>query len=214
MTKKFSFSDHLIINIDTAFKTLFSKEERHTQRPTPAKGYKHQVLTAEESKHVAGLMRVNHTGEVCAQALYQGQALTATLAEIREKMNQAADEEIDHLGWCEIRLKELNTHTSYLNPAWYALSLTIGAIAGLAGDKWSLGFVAETEKQVTHHLEEHIKQLPASDLKSLKILQQMAIDETCHAAMALDAGGADLPPVIKFLMHSISKVMTKTSYYL
>lgn len=213
MKKNYSLSDHFIINIDLAFKTLFSEQSRITLRPSPAVTESEPALTDKERRHVAGLMRINHTGEVCAQALYQGQALTAKLDQVKEKMRQAADEETDHLGWCEERLQALNTKTSFLNPAWYVLSLSIGALAGLAGDKWSLGFVVETEKQVTKHLEYHIEQLPKSDSKSLKILQQMVIDETAHATMAHEAGGEELPITIKRLMKFTSKLMTQTSYH-
>lgn len=212
MQRHFSFGDNVIINIDIALKTLFS-EQRATERPNPSQHIEDTNFSSEERKHVVGLMRVNHTGEVCAQALYQGQALTAKLENIKDKMAQAAKEETDHLGWCESRLEELNAQTSILNPVWYALSLSIGAIAGLAGDKWSLGFVVETENQVTKHLESHIKKLPKTDIKSLKILEQMVIDETSHATMALDAGGVTLPTWTKKMMTLMSKVMTNTSYY-
>lgn len=214
MLRHFSIIDNAIMHIDTAIRTLLIQEDRITSRPSPAADILEDDISNEERKHVAGLMRVNHTGEVCAQALYQGQALTATLANIKENMHQAAIEEIDHLGWCETRLKELGAKTSVLNFAWYCLSLSIGAIAGLAGDKWSLGFVVETEKQVTKHLESHINQLPKSDIKSLKILQQMAIDETAHATTAFNAGSAELPLFIKMLMMFMSKIMTSTSYHI
>ena len=213
MQKHTSLTDHIIMNIDLAIKTLFISDDRVTERKSPALNVTQAPLSPTDKKHVAGLMRINHTGEVCAQALYQGQALTAKLDNVKKSMTKAAEEEIDHLGWCELRLKELETQTSFLNPAWYALSLSIGALAGLAGDKWSLGFVVETEKQVTKHLESHIEQLPKTDIKSLKILQQMVIDETAHATMAHEAGGIELPLLIKTLMTVMSKIMTKTSYY-
>ena len=171
-------------------------------------------LTVSDARHVAGLMRVNHSGEVCAQALYHGQALTAKLPHVRQEMQQAAIEEQDHLAWCEDRLKELDSHTSVLNPIWYGLSYGMGAIAGIAGDKYSLGFVAETERQVSQHLQQHLQQLPEHDERSRKILEQMNEDELHHRDTALQAGGVDLPVPVKITMTAISKLMTKTSYYL
>jgi 3-demethoxyubiquinol 3-hydroxylase len=157
-------------------------------------------------------MRINHTGEVCAQALYQGQALTARLEAVREQMTQAAQEEIDHLAWCEQRLKELDSHTSLLNPVFYALSFGIGAAAGAAGDKYSLGFVAATEDQVCKHLEHHFEDLPAQDERSRAILRQMHEDEAHHADWALAAGGIEFPTPVKKVMTLMSKVMTKSVY--
>ena len=168
-------------------------------------------LTVSDARHVAGLMRVNHSGEVCAQALYHGQALTAKLPHVRQEMQQAALEEQDHLAWCEDRLKELDSHTSLLNPVWYSLSF---GIAGIAGDKYSLGFVAETERQVSLHLQDHIQQLPPEDQRSLKILQQMNEDELHHRDTALKAGGVELPAPVRITMTAISKLMTKTSYFI
>jgi len=155
---------------------------------------------------------VNHTGEVCAQALYQGQALTARLPTVREEMQQAAQEEVDHLVWCEERLRELDSHTSYLNPAWYGMSFALGAIAGAIGDKVSLGFVAATEERVCTHLKEHLQQLPGEDRKSQLILQQMLEDEQRHGENALEAGGTDFPRPVKDAMSGVAKVMTSTSY--
>ena len=159
-------------------------------------------------------MRINHTGEVCAQALYQGQALTARLPQVRNRMERAAAEENDHLDWCEGRLQELDSRTSLLNPIWYAGSFAIGAAAGLAGDKWSLGFVAETEQQVGAHLDDHLNRLPERDSKSRAILEQMKEDEARHADQALKAGGAVLPGPIRFAMRLSSKIMTGTVYWL
>ena len=159
-------------------------------------------------------MRVNHTGEVCAQALYQGQALTATLTPVKAQLEQAAQEENEHLAWCEQRLTELNSRPSLLNPVWYIGSLLIGATAGLAGDRWSLGFVAETEHQVAAHLQSHIEKLPEKDERTRAILQQMYTDEAQHAQMAEKAGAAELPNPIKKLMTKIAQLMTKTSYYI
>lgn len=159
-------------------------------------------------------MRVNHAGEVCAQALYQGQALTATLKHIKKQMTQAAAEEVDHLAWCETRLSQLGSKPSLFNPFWYAGSIVLGAAAGLAGDKISLGFVAETERQVAHHLQEHLRAIPGSDQKTKAILEGMLEDELHHADTAVHAGAVELPYLIKQLMHAVSRLMTKSSYYL
>ncbi len=211
--RKLTFSDTLIINIDQGIRTLFGKPQP-TERDNPAVKQENPVdLSAEEKRHVAGLMRVNHAGEIAAQALYQGQALTARLPTVREQMQRAALEENDHLLWCAARLKELDSHVSYLGGFWYVGSFLMGALAGAAGDKWSLGFVAETERQVIRHLEAHLSQLPPQDKKTQAILQQMKIDEKHHATIALKAGAAPLPKPIKNLMKSVSKVMTKTAYY-
>jgi len=212
MTKRhYSPADQLLMNLDQAVKTLFGKPEI-TERAYPAKEAGTDDLTQEQSKDIAGLMRVNHTGEVCAQALYQGQALTARLPRVRTSMERAAQEENDHLEWCHNRLDELGSHTSYLNPLWYAGSFAIGATAGLIGDKWSLGFVAETEKQVVKHLESHLQQLPDDDARSRSILEQMKVDEERHGTAALQAGGAALPQPIKTMMGVTSKIMTAIAY--
>lgn len=159
-------------------------------------------------------MRINHTGEVCAQALYQGQALTARLPEVRQAMEHAAEEEIDHLAWCEQRIRELGGRPSLLNPLFYGLSFGVGAVAGLISDKVSLGFVAATEDQVVKHLDEHLAQLPEQDHKSRAILEQMREDELQHATTALEAGGLRFPAPVKFGMTLLSKVMTKSTYRL
>jgi len=197
---------------DNALRTLFGGYQV-TERKNPAKDINEADLSQQEKKHAAGLMRINHCGEVCAQALYQGQALTAKLPEVREKMEQAAAEENDHLQWCSDRLDQLDSRTSLLNPLWYAGSFSIGAVAGILGDKWSLGFVAETEHQVVRHLESHLEQLPASDLKSREVIEQMKEDELHHATIALEAGGAELPAPVKFMMKGMAKVMTKSVYW-
>jgi ubiquinone biosynthesis monooxygenase Coq7 len=158
-------------------------------------------------------MRVNHAGEVAAQALYHGQAVTAKLPEVRAEMEHAAEEENDHLAWCEERIRELGGEVSALQPFWYAGSFALGALAGAIGDKWSLGFVAETEKQVVKHLEEHETQLPAEDQKTRAILKQMKQDEAEHGEKAMQAGGAELPEVVQLMMSLSSKVMTKTAYW-
>lgn len=204
----------LIKQSDNVLRTLFPPENRPLSRPNPAEPHQDTLLSPSEKKHVAGLMRVNHAGEVCAQALYQGQALTAKLADIEQQMRDAAQEEVDHLGWCEERLHELGSHPSILNPFWYAGSFVIGALAGYAGDKISLGFVAETEKQVTAHLQHHLEKIPASDERTKAILEQMKQDEQHHANTAIEAGAWDLPLPIKELMSLVSKLMTKTSYHI
>jgi ubiquinone biosynthesis monooxygenase Coq7 len=170
------------------------------------------LLDAKQREHAAGLMRVNHVGEVCAQALYQSQKLVARNPEIRQMLDHSGQEEMDHLAWCETRLQELGSHTSYLNPIWYAGSFAIGLAAGLAGDKWSLGFVAETEKQVENHLESHLQKLPVEDERSRAIVEQMRIDEIEHGEAAIVAGGAVLPESIQKVMQVMSKVMTATAY--
>jgi ubiquinone biosynthesis monooxygenase Coq7 len=204
--------DHFIAQADQALRTL--TDTVVAKRNSPAEQKPITELTETEKKHIAGLMRINHTGEVCAQALYQGQALTAKLPNVREAMEHAAQEEIDHLAWCKQRLDELNSHTSYLNPLWYGLSFSIGAIAGAVGDKWSLGFVAATEDQVCKHLDDHLQALPIQDEKSHAILQAMREDEAKHAATALDAGGVEFTSSAKTLMGGVAKLMTKTTYYL
>lgn len=209
--RQYSPLDSVLISLDQALRTVFGKPEV-TERPNPANTVEESELSESEARHVAGLMRVNHAGEVCAQALYQGQALTAKLPQVRKSMERAAQEENDHLDWCESRLNELGSHTSYLNPLWYAGSFAIGATAGLIGDKWSLGFVAETEKQVVKHLESHLQQIPPQDGKSRAILEQMKVDEEQHGTSALKAGGAHLPEPIKKLMGFTSKIMTKSAY--
>ncbi len=211
--RHYSAMDSLITNLDQGIRTIFGKPQV-TERPAPDADTTSPDLADADKAHVAGLMRVNHSGEVCAQALYQGQALTARLPDVRDKMERAAQEENDHLAWCESRLHELDSHTSYLNPLWYAGSFAIGAFAGAVGDKWSLGFVAETERQVVKHLDNHLQQLPETDNKSRAILEQMKQDEARHATTALEAGGAELPEPVKKLMGLTSKIMTRTAYRL
>jgi 3-demethoxyubiquinol 3-hydroxylase len=190
--------DRFIVEFDTALRSVV--------------GGANAALDSEQRKHAAGLMRINHVGEVCAQALYQSQKLVARNSEIKEMLDRSGQEEMDHLAWCETRLKELGSHTSYLNPFWYAGSFAIGLAAGLAGDKWSLGFVAETEKQVESHLESHLKKLPEEDHRSRAIVDQMRMDEIEHGQAALHAGGANLPEPIQKIMQAMSKVMTATAY--
>jgi len=196
---------------DAALRTLLPFSGQPS-RLSPALLKTETELSESETRHVAGLMRINHTGEVCAQALYQGQALTARLPQVRQAMEQAADEEIDHLAWCEQRIRQLGSHTSVLNPIFYGLSFGIGASAGLISDRISLGFVAATEDQVCKHLDDHLGQLPAGDEKSRAILEQMREDEAEHSTAAIEAGGLRFPAPVKFGMSLVSKVMTKATY--
>jgi ubiquinone biosynthesis monooxygenase Coq7 len=209
--RRLSWLDRVISEVDSVLRTV-TDQGHSASRPSPANGHSESELSEQERNHVAGLMRVNHTGEVCAQALYQGQALTAKLADVREDMQQAAREEIDHLVWCEERLRELDSHTSYLNPAWYGMSFALGAVAGAIGDKVSLGFVAATEERVCNHLRDHLRELPEDDRKSQLILQQMLEDEQRHGDNALEAGGTDFPRPVKDAMSAVSQLMTRSSY--
>jgi ubiquinone biosynthesis monooxygenase Coq7 len=209
--RQLSALDQFVCHIDNAMKTLVPGAASPF-RESPAQPIQDEEMSDAEKRHAAGLMRINHTGEVCAQALYQGQSLTARLPEVREAMEEAAEEEIDHLVWCEDRIKELGSRTSVLNPAFYGLSYMVGALAGAAGDKWSLGFVAATEDQVCAHLQSHMNTLPEGDHRSRAILSLMHEDELKHATTALDAGGVAFPPIVKRFMTQLSKVMTKTTY--
>jgi ubiquinone biosynthesis monooxygenase Coq7 len=204
--------DKFIIEFDKGLKTLTAGA--HSVRLHPDANLKDTELNADEKRHAVGLMRINHCGEVCAQALYNGQALTAKNPQTVQALQQASKEETEHLAWCEKRIHELGGHTSFLNPLWYASSFTLGAIAGAIGDKWNLGFLAETERQVGAHLDKHLRELPAGDDKSRAILQQMKIDEAEHAETALRLGGAELPKPVKAAMKQMSKVMTSTTYHL
>jgi ubiquinone biosynthesis monooxygenase Coq7 len=211
--RRYSMIDRVIMEADKALTTLIGKPET-TARPAPDVDLKEHNLTQREQQKSRRLMRVNHAGEVSAQALYQGQALTANLPKVRTAMHQAALEENDHLVWCQQRMDYLGGHASVFNPLWYAGSFLLGAVAGQIGDKWSLGFVAETEKQVVHHLDEHLATISLGDEKSRAILEQMKIDESHHAKEAVNAGGAALPKPVKLLMGIMSKVMTRTSYWI
>lgn len=212
-SRHYSPFDTLIINLDQAVRTLAGKP-LVTERDNPANGYAETDLSEAERTESARLMRVNHAGEVAAQALYQGQALTARLDSTRSSMERAAREENDHLDWCAQRINELDNHTSLLNSLWYLGSFGIGAAAGAIGDKWSLGFVAETERQVVSHLENHLQRLPVNDRKSRAIVEQMQQDEALHGATASASGGVDLPVAVKKLMRLASKVMTGTAYWI
>lgn len=209
--RHYSLFDRLIGQADNALRTV-ARGHQGTGRASPVEDSEVPALTDSERRHVAGLMRVNHTGEVCAQALYQGQALTARLPRIRRQMEISALEEEDHLAWCEKRLDELNSHASLLNPLWYAMSFGIGAGAGVIGDRWSLGFVEETEIQVCAHLETHMARLPQQDERSRKILAQMRDDEAAHATKAKRAGAMRLPGPVRKAMKLTARVMTATAY--
>lgn len=210
-TRNFSSLDRLINGADRALRTL-TNNASSAQRHIPMAPGDDSLLSEKEKSHAAGLMRVNHSGEVCAQALYQGQALTAKLPSVRKEMEKAANEEVDHLAWCETRIKELGSHTSVLNPLWYSLSFGIGAGAGLIHDRLSLGFVAATEQLVCTHLSNHLRELPEKDSKSRAVVAKMLDDEARHADTALANGGLPFPAPVKGLMSLVSKAMTATSY--
>lgn len=203
--------DQVLTQLDQGLRTVLGSAPA-PQRVSPALEIAENELTNQERQHAIGLMRVNHAGEICAQALYQGQALTAKLPEVGEQMEHAAAEEVDHLAWCEQRIGELGGRTSALNPIWYAMSFGIGAGAGLVSDKLSLGFVAATEDQVCDHLQKHLDDLPEGDSKSRAIVEQMLDDEARHAQSALDAGGHRFPLPVKKLMSMVSSAMTSSSY--
>jgi 3-demethoxyubiquinol 3-hydroxylase len=209
--QRHSLIDRLVLQADQALRTMFGTPIG-TGRENPATTAATTELSSTEKSASQCLMRVNHAGEVCAQALYQGQSLTAQRPETRSRMQQAALEENDHLAWCQQRIHELGGSTSLLNPLWYTGSLAIGAASGLLGDAWSLGFLAETEQQVVKHLESHLQRLPAGDHRSRTILQQMQVDEAEHRDNALQAGGKVLPEPVKRLMALSAKVMTTTAY--
>jgi len=204
--------DDLIIGFDRGLRTLFAPAR--STRPVPGENLQEAELDVAQRSLAAALMRVNHTGEVCAQALYQGQALTARNSAAREALEEAAREETDHLAWTEQRIAELGGRKSLLNPLFYAGSFAIGAAAGALGDRWNLGFLAETERQVVRHLESHLGRLPVDDRKSRAIVVQMQDDEARHATTALRHGGAELPAPVKAAMQASSKVMTGGAFLL
>ena len=203
--------DQIFSSLDKGLRAAFVKPV--AKRESPASGFQSDPIADNDAlrQASAALMRVNHVGEVCAQALYQGQALTSRSDNVRLKMRQAADEEVDHLNWCFLRIEQLDGHTSYFNPIWYFGSFALGVSAGLAGDKWSLGFLAETEKQVVEHLKSHLERLPPQDTLSRAVVAQMAKDEAKHAEMAVESGAAELPRPIKDLMHWTARLMTSVS---
>jgi 3-demethoxyubiquinol 3-hydroxylase len=204
--------DHLIIGFDKALRTVFAPAR--SIRPVPGDDLPEALLTDEERRHAAALMRVNHCGEICAQALYQGQAVMSRDPVIRRELEQASNEETEHLAWTEQRIAELGGRKSLLNPIWYGSSFALGMLAGKLGDRWNLGFLAETERQVEDHLSGHLTRLPADDAKSREIVGQMKIDEARHAETAIGLGAHELPAPAKQLMKLMSRVMTVTAYRL
>lgn len=204
--------EKFIIGFDGALRTLLAPAQ--TIRTIPGNNFSETKLTQAEKNKSSALMRINHTGEVCAQALYQGQALTAQDAKVQQSLNHAACEETEHLAWTEQRIAELGGRKSLLNPLWYGGSFFIGIAAGMLGDKWNLGFLAETERQVESHLAKHLQSLPSQDKKSRAIVAQMQIDEGGHATSAMSHGGIDLPTPVRLVMKLGSKVMTKTTYWI
>ncbi len=210
-SRHLSAIDRVLLQFDQALHTLVPGTAR-AQRINPATARADAETSAEQRRHTAGLMRINHTGEICAQALYQGQALTAKLDHVRAAMELAAQEEVDHLAWCEQQLAALDSRPSLLNPLFYGASFTLGAVAGLLGDKVSLGFVAATEEQVCQHLREHLEQLPEHDQANRAVLTQMLDDEEKHGTVALEAGGTRFPGWVKRTMSRLSRVMTATTY--
>lgn len=211
--RHYSSVDKFCLQLDGALKTLVPSAQL-AARTNPAAEIVEATLTATEKRQAAALMRVNHVGEVCAQALYQGQILTATSPKTREKLQKAAAEELDHLVWCAQRITELDGHHSYLNLLWFAGSYALGAMAGAMGDRWSLGFLADTEQQVTEHLQTHLVKLPVHDYKTRAILEQMTVEEAEHATMAIAAGGTPLPLLARYVMRFTAKIMTTTAYYI
>lgn len=204
--------DELIIEFDKALRAVFGPAR--SARPVPGEALPENTLSQEEQRNAAALMRVNHCGEICAQALYQGQALASGDPAVRDALRCAADEETEHLAWTERRIRELGGRKSLLNPLWYGGSLVIGVLAGRLGDAWNLGFLAETERQVEAHLAGHLQRLPEADRKSWAVLEQMKADEIAHAHTAERLGARDLPGPVKLAMRLASGVMTRASYWL
>ena len=204
--------EQFITTFDAGLRTLFASA--HAARPRPDADLEEPALDDASKHHAAALMRINHVGEVCAQALYSGQAITSKNPQIVKALQHAAEEETDHLAWCEARISELGGHKSLLNPLWYAGSFTLGAVAGALGDKWNLGFLAETENQVAAHLQNHLQELSNADIKTRTIVNQMQQDEAAHASEANALGASELPAPIKAGMKIASKIMTKTAYYI
>ncbi len=203
--------DALILEVDRAVRTLFATA--HSVRPVPGASIPEADLSEAEKRHVVALMRVNHVGEVCAQALYQGQALTCRDPSLKEALRHASDDEVEHLAWTNSRIRELGGRTSLLNPLWYGGALVLGVAAGKVGDRWNLGFLAETERQVEAHLAGHLERLPVQDARSRAIVGQMKEDERAHADMAVRHGAAELPLPVKQAMRVAAKAMTRTAYW-
>ncbi|AXQ28258.1 2-polyprenyl-3-methyl-6-methoxy-1,4-benzoquinone monooxygenase [Solimonas sp. K1W22B-7] len=209
MSRDYTPADRLLSRLGQGLALLAPKT---AQRSNPADRLPEAELQDEQRRHTAGLMRVNHAGEIAAQALYHGQAFVARDGKVRDHLLAAAHEEQDHLQWCEERLRELGSSPSRLQPLWYAGSFAIGAAAGLAGDRWSLGFVEETEKQVSEHLDEHLRELPEADQRSRAILKTMRDDEARHASEAQEAGARPLPYPVRELMRKVAGFMKKGAY--
>lgn len=211
MERRLTPLDQCIARFDRALRTLFAPAPP-AGRPYPGADMDEPPLSVDQRRHAAGLMRVNHAGEICAQALYHGQAATARESRVQTQFEEAAREEADHLSWCERRLSELGSHTSLLDPLWYTGSFAIGAGAGLAGDRWSLGFVVETERQVEAHLGDHLERLPAADERSRAVVRQMQEDEARHGRAARHAGGRDLPRPVQEVMRFTAGIMKVLAY--
>lgn len=203
--------DALIIEFDKALRAVFA--QAYSMRPVPGEGLPEGELSDAEKRNAAALMRVNHCGEICAQALYQGQALASSDSSVRDVLRRAADEETEHLAWTERRIRELGGRKSLFNPIWYGGSLAIGVLAGRLGNAWNLGFLAETERQVEAHLAGHLQRLPQADRKSWVVLEQMKVDEVEHARTAVRLGARELPVPVKLAMKFASGVMTRTAYW-
>lgn len=212
MERQLSPLDRLIAGVDAALKTVAARPARYS-RPNPAADIPEADLSDADRSHAAGLMRVNHAGEIAAQGLYQGHASVARNSRVEGQMLEAAAEEKDHLGWCEERLRELGEEPSRLSPLWYAGAFAIGATSGILGDRWSLGFVEETERQVAEHLTGHLRELPEQDTRSRAIVTRMRAEEEEHGANARDAGAAELPAAVRALMRLTARVMTRTAYW-
>lgn len=210
--RNYSLIDRILLEADQALRTVHTRTTSERPSPAPEDSSGGDTLSGEERQLAARLMRVNHAGEVAAQGLYRGQALTAKDDQTRQQMEKSASEETDHLAWCEQRISELGGQKSLLGPLWYGGSFAIGALAGLLGDRWSLGFVRETEQQVEQHLSGHLERLPASDRRSRAILDQMRVEEAEHGKLAAKAGAAELPAPVKSLMTLVSRAMTTTAY--
>lgn len=211
-TRNLTPLDRLLSSANNALRTVAAPAGRPA-RPNPAQNILEPELNTAQKRHAAGLMRINHAGEVAAQALYQGHAAVARDSNIEAQMQRAADEELDHLAWCEQRIRELGEEPSRLSPVWYAGAFAIGAASGALGDKWSLGFIAETERQVCDHLDSHLQGLPATDARSRAIVEQMRDEEQEHGENAIEAGAAELPVPVRRLMRMTAKLMTKTAYW-
>lgn len=212
--RDFDVLDRVILGLDEVLRTVCGTTTAVAERPYPAEGVDTPALGEPDRHLAAGLMRVDHAGEIAAQALYRGQEWVGRSESVRSAMRRAAAEESDHLAWCERRLMELGGRPSLLNPIWYLGSFCIGAVAGLFGDRWSLGFVAETERQVVEHLDTHLRRLPPEDARSRAVLAQMKDDEGRHATVAIESGGRRLPPPLQALMALCSRVMTTTAFWL